>query len=227
MPENNTDSFIPVFTQMLTGDCLSIAALCAGTYALGPGWRAVVWVQGCALRCPCCIAADWWEFKPAQTWNPEELAHTLLSDPSVTGITLSGGEPMQQAAGLTRLIQAAREIRPMNVIAYSGYLLSQLQAPGVPPAIHDFLEQLDVLIDGPYRIRNDNELGLRGSTNQTIHFFTDQLKQTDFTSEPRKAEVYIENGSVLVAGIPSHTITPLVERAIRGWVIKEVDHERL
>ncbi|MEN6409895.1 MAG: 4Fe-4S single cluster domain-containing protein [Anaerolineaceae bacterium] len=227
MNTRNFESQNALWSQMQSGESLNIAAICPGTNALGPGWRAVVWVQGCALRCRGCIAADWWEFKPANIWNPESLAKHILVDPTITGLTLSGGEPMQQAAGLCKLIDAARSIRPINVIAYSGYLLSQLQAPGAPEAIQGLIERLDVLIDSPYRIQLDDDQGLRGSSNQTIHFLTDTLKDSDFITGPRRAEIYVQGDSFLVAGIPSKAITPNVERAIRGWVTKEVQHERL
>lgn len=36
-----------------------VAETCAATTALGPGLRAVAWVQGCPLACPGCIAPDW------------------------------------------------------------------------------------------------------------------------------------------------------------------------
>lgn len=220
-PQNN------LLSKMQSGESLNIAAICPGTNALGPGWRAVVWVQGCALRCRGCIASDWWNFKPANIWDPETLAHHLLVDPAITGLTLSGGEPMQQAAGLCRLIDAARSIRPITVIAYTGYLLSQLQSPGAPKAIQGLIERLDILIDGPYRIQLDDDRGLRGSSNQTIHFLTDSLRNEDFTKGPRSAEVYVQGDSFLVAGIPSKAITPTVEHAIREWVTKEVQNERL
>jgi pyruvate-formate lyase-activating enzyme len=38
---------------------LNIAATCQATYALGPGLRSAVWVQGCPFRCPGCISPDW------------------------------------------------------------------------------------------------------------------------------------------------------------------------
>ena len=47
-------------------EALNVAAVCQATRALGPGLRAVVWVQGCPCRCPGCVAPDWMALKPAR-----------------------------------------------------------------------------------------------------------------------------------------------------------------
>ena len=90
---------------------LNIAATLVGTTALGPGYRAVVWVQGCPIHCAGCIAPDWIPFTPNRLVSPAELVAELLVDPLVTGLTFSGGEPMAQAAGLAQVAHLARQRR--------------------------------------------------------------------------------------------------------------------
>src|SRR2546429_8298948 len=85
---------------------LNVADTCIGTRALGPGLRSVVWVQGCRLRCPGCMTPDALSMEQARLVAPEALAEELFADHRrITGLTLSGGEPMLQAAGLAALVR--------------------------------------------------------------------------------------------------------------------------
>src|ERR1039457_1910144 len=95
---------------------VNVAETCVGTKALGPGVRSVVWVQGCPLHCHGCIAPDWIPQRQARLVHPDDLAAELLADENVSGLTLSGGEPMLQAIPLTAMVRAARRQRDMNVI---------------------------------------------------------------------------------------------------------------
>jgi len=75
---------------------LNIASIAPRTQALGPGTRAAIWVQGCPLNCAGCLAPNWIPFIPATQLTSEEVLERLDLD-SITGITFSGGEPMEQA----------------------------------------------------------------------------------------------------------------------------------
>jgi anaerobic ribonucleoside-triphosphate reductase activating protein len=182
---------------------LNLAATCVGTGALGPGFRSVAWVQGCPFRCRGCLAPEWIPDLPAQQMDSEDLAGHLLSHPEVDGLTLSGGEPMAQAAGLAETVRLARTVRDITVICFTGYRLDQLtgrrqQAKGVV----DLLAQVDVLIDGPYVAALDNGQGLRGSTNQRVHHLTGRLSSYPFETAPRAAELRIGPAEALMVGVP-------------------------
>src|SRR5579859_5050852 len=94
-------------------DTVQVAEVCVGTRALGPGLRSVAWVQGCPFRCRGCIAPDWIPARAGRAVRAADLAAELLADPSVTGLTFSGGEPMSQAAGLAAVIAVARQRRDL------------------------------------------------------------------------------------------------------------------
>lgn len=68
----------------------------------GPGVRFVVFFQGCPLRCGCCHNPDTWEMAAGKPFTPEEVLEKVLRCRSYFGkdggITLSGGEPLLQAA---------------------------------------------------------------------------------------------------------------------------------
>src|SRR6185503_20609437 len=98
---------------------LNIAAIAARTQALGPGTRAAIWVQGCPLNCAGCLAPNWIPFVPATQLTPEAILGRLDLN-SITGLTFSGGEPMEQAAGLASLVRLAREKKDLDLICFTG-----------------------------------------------------------------------------------------------------------
>lgn len=95
----------------------------------------------------------------------EELAEKLLDDP-FTNITYSGGDPMYQAEGFTELSRLIRERSRKNIWCYSGFTFEVLMRNPVQRAL---LEQIDVLVDGPFvqSLKNEDLL-FRGSSNQRI-----------------------------------------------------------
>lgn len=198
---------------------LQVAQTCVGTRALGPGLRSVVWVQGCPFHCQGCVAPDWIPFRAARPVSPADLADELLTDPKVAGLTFSGGEPMQQAAGLAAVIAIARSRRPLTLICFSGYRLAELQARPPGPGVADLLAQTDVLIDGRYVAARNTGRGLRGSDNQRIHFLTSRL--VDHTAEledgPRRAEIRFASREALLVGVPPAGLAEAFDRA-RGAV---------
>ncbi|MFC5822271.1 4Fe-4S single cluster domain-containing protein [Nonomuraea insulae] len=181
------------------GSLLNVAATCVGTSVLGPGRRSAVWVQGCPFRCPGCMAPDWIPDQPARLVEPAPLVAELLSDPGVTGLTFSGGEPMEQAAGLAEVARLARLVRDVTVICFTGHRLERLRARA---GVRDLLAQVDVLIDGRYVAALDDGAGLRGSANQRVHHLTGRLAAHDFTHGARRAEIRVRDEEVLLVGVP-------------------------
>ncbi|RRR73160.1 MAG: radical SAM protein [Candidatus Viridilinea halotolerans] len=194
---------------------LNVAATCAATHALGPGLRAVVWVQGCPFNCPGCVAPAWLPMRQARVAAPEELVAELLAHLQVTGLTFSGGEPMLQAVGLARLITLARQQRPLSLICFSGFTLDQLRRKPPGPGAAALLDQTDVLIDGRYVANQNDQRGLRGSLNQQIHYLTDRLIGFDFATGPRQIEVQVGANEVLLVGVPPRGAVTLVEQALK------------
>lgn len=160
---------------------LNVAEVLGATRALGPGWRSVVWVQGCPLDCPGCLAQGWRSDQAATRFTVPELVEMLLADPRVEGLTFSGGEPMAQAAALAEVAKLARLDRTqggrdISVICFTGFSMAQLCTQPPSPGVERLLAQTDVLIDGPYLQERDNGRGLRGSENQRVHHLTDRLR---------------------------------------------------
>jgi anaerobic ribonucleoside-triphosphate reductase activating protein len=194
---------------------LCIAETCVGSRALGPGLRSVIWVQGCPFRCPGCIAPEWIPFQQAREIEPAELATELLVDPGITGFTFSGGEPMSQAAGLAQLITMARRHRDLTLICFTGYRLAELRTrpPGV--GVAELLAQVDVLIDGRYVSARNDGRGLRGSTNQQVHFLTERLRyaEPELTGGQRRTEIRIRDRYALLVGVPGPGVSAAFDLA--------------
>lgn len=195
-------------------EVLNVAAVCRSTRALGPGLRSVVWVQGCPFRCPGCVAPDWIALKPARLVNPIDLADELLADPAVTGVTFSGGEPMLQASALARLARRLREKRDISIICFTGFQVEQLLKTPPGPGVPELMDLIDVLIDGPYIERLNNNRGLRGSQNQRVHRLTSRLNEYDFENSPRAAEVQLQDGQVMMVGVPPARLRDAFNQAV-------------
>jgi anaerobic ribonucleoside-triphosphate reductase activating protein len=138
---------------------------------LGPGTRAVLWVQGCPFRCPGCVAPETLPFEGGEVVEVDALARELLALSDVEGVTFSGGEPMSQPAALAALIDHIREKRDLSFLSYTGFTIDQL-AQGGTAAQQDLLKRLDILIDGPYVASRHTDKRWRGSDNQRVLFLT-------------------------------------------------------
>lgn len=149
---------------------LNLAAFSPRTYALGPGLRAVIWVQGCPLNCLGCISPDWIPYKPALQFTAEEIIGKF-DLAAISGLTFSGGEPMDQAADLSSVARLARKIKDINIICFTGYRYERLLKNPPNAGVADLLAEIDLLIDGPYVQSRNETIGLRGSSNQRFFYF--------------------------------------------------------
>lgn len=192
-------------------EILNIAEVWRNTQTLGPGLRAVVWVQGCNRHCPGCVSPEWMPQEPAHLTSVNDLSKFLIDIPDISGLTFSGGEPMLQAGALAKLIQQVREQRDLNTLCFSGFTYEELvNMPRLSP-VHKLLSELDVLIDGPYIAELDDNKGLRGSSNQNIIHLTDRLREYDLENKPRQVEFHIHEKYTMMVGVPPHEFIEILE----------------
>ena len=133
----------------------------------GPGMRFICFVQGCPHRCPGCHNPDSHDPNGGTEMTTDEVIAAMLSNPLTDGLTLSGGEPFEQASDCLAIAKAAHN-HGLNVWAYTGYTLEQLRENGTA-AQRELLDEVDVLVDGRY-IEEQRSLTLewRGSRNQRV-----------------------------------------------------------
>lgn len=162
--------------------------------ANGPGARTVVWVQGCTLGCAGC-------FNPATHANggtAMSVDEVIAQVPDgVEGLSLSGGEPLQQAAAIVPLLDAART-RGLSTLAFSGYTEDEIRALPSGPEV---LARLDVLIDGRYVSTQRLATGLRGSANQRIVLLSDRYSLADVEATPTGEVRISPTGEVILTGV--------------------------
>ena len=173
--------------------------------ANGPGARFVVWFQGCTLGCRGCFNPTTHDAAGGRTMPIDELVGELTraatsssaATPAIDGLSLSGGEPLQQPDAARALLDAARALG-LTTLAFSGYTIDEIrELPGGP----DVLARLDVLIDGRYLARERLATGLRGSANQRIQLLTDRYARRDVEHTP-VAEIRIgPTGDIVLTGV--------------------------
>jgi anaerobic ribonucleoside-triphosphate reductase activating protein len=176
---------------------LRIHAVEPRSRANGPGARFVVWMQGCTLGCPGCFNPTTHDASGGTEIELAALEAQLAATGGIEGLSLSGGEPLQQAEAAAALLAAARKLG-LSTLAFSGYTIDEIRAL---PHGEDVLARLDVLIDGRYVSTERLATGLRGSVNQRIQLLTDRYRVADVEATP-VAEIRIgKTGDVVLTGV--------------------------
>ncbi|NZA25434.1 radical SAM protein [Luteimonas sp. SJ-92] len=197
---------------------LSLSRVHFPVTALGPGRRVGIWFQGCSIRCPGCVSAD--------TWGPGRrriAVDALVEDigpwlAEADGVTISGGEPFEQADALERLLRRLRARTDVDILVYSGYGHAHLQ-----PLLARMPGLIDALISGPYLRDEAQSLPLRGSDNQRLHRLT-PLGERRFAAfdtpqsggTPALDLMFDASGTVWMAGIPRRDDLQRLREALRS-----------
>jgi len=156
---------------------LNYATIKNNDIANGPGVRVSLFVSGCTHRCKGCFNEVAWDFNYGDPFTDavEERILEMLRAPHIKGLTLLGGEPFepQNQPALVKLLRRIKKELPQKSIwAFSGYLFEKDILAGRlgPKEITDeFLNYLDVLVDGPFIEEKKNlMLRFRGSSNQRL-----------------------------------------------------------
>ncbi len=133
----------------------------------GPGLRFAVFTQGCTHHCPGCHNPETHDPDGGRETDTEALIQKMKKNPLISGITLSGGDPLEQSAACLELAKAAHEAK-LNVWTYTGYTWEQLLAQNDPDQMA-LLRETDVLVDGPFILAERSlELNFCGSKNQRL-----------------------------------------------------------
>ena len=183
---------------------LNVSAIRRFSRVNGPGLRSVVWVQGCTIGCPGCFNSHTHPHTPMRLANPKELAMRLLRLPDTGGITISGGEPFEQANACAVLAEKIRR-GGRTVMVFSGYRFELLRGSQLP-SVQRFLACIDLLVAGPYiRSLSGNGSLWRGSINQTVHFLMSRMNPRSLQGPAREpvVEITIDGRSLASTGFPA------------------------
>jgi len=183
---------------------LKVSHVEESTNLLGPYNRFVIWVHGCCFDCDGCLAENT-KNGTYEEINTDELAYRIANS-TCEGVTISGGEPFLQAAGLLKLIREIREQRDIGVIIYSGFTLEELKQDDEKASL---LPEIDVLIDGRYIKELDDNRAYVGSSNQIIHYLSSRyinIGKDYYAANKRRAEIKLTETQAILIGVPSHNV---------------------
>ena len=144
----------------------------------GEGIRAVIWTQGCPHHCPGCHNPETHSFTSGYLVDTSNIKEQIKNLEFHTGITLSGGDPMMQVEACLELVKYARELN-LDVWCYTGFTFEELLiAMKTKTIIKEFLNSIDVLVDGKFKIEEKTyDSVFRGSKNQRIIDCKESLKK--------------------------------------------------
>lgn len=138
----------------------------------GPGVRAVVFMQGCPLRCICCHNPDTWDMNGGTLMSVSDVANKILRlrpyFGNDGGVTVSGGEPLMQADFVSELFSICRAQGIHCALDTSGCVLNS--------RVERLLNLCDlVLLD--YKYTNDFDYKKNcGCSKENVDLFLQRLQ---------------------------------------------------
>lgn len=157
--------------ELATEVCVRINGLYHNSLTEGPGRRSSVLFQFCPLKCKGCYVPHLHDAAGGVLISARRLADLLLDETRERdGVTILGGEPFAQPAGLLALVRELRSKHCPHIVCYSGYTLETLSEKAIKqPSIGAVLDEIDILIDGAYVESLASGAGLwTGSGNQRV-----------------------------------------------------------
>jgi organic radical activating enzyme len=202
-----------------------IHAIAHGSRVNGPGVRSVCWFQGCQNmgiggigHCVGCWNPDLWDATGGTDYDPAYLADQIFAhcQPGTEGLTISGGEPLQQSVSLKWLCQAVKARRPdWSIGVFSGYTHHELaigkyqpipNSTGVPEFNKELWRQIRPLLDFGFfgrfdRTKPTGSGALVSSANQEVVLFSNRYQMSDFM--PLSVEFSVDDsGLCQITGFP-------------------------
>ena len=173
---------------------------------LGFGDRIGIWTVGCPKRCKNCSNPE------LQNENPDK--NISLSDifsivekckGRADGITITGGEPFYQPDELFRLLTFSRNIGINDILIFTGYSFSELQQN---PETLKIISLAGAIVDGEYIDELNDNIGIRGSSNQRLYILDKSLEERykGFESAKRQSEIINSGGRIMSVGIPKKSV---------------------
>lgn len=141
----------------------------------GQGVRVVLWVSGCSLECKNCQNPQTWDFNSGIPFTNEAMQEILdcLSKPYISGITFSGGHPLEPV-NIETVAVIARKVKERfsqkTMWLYTGYAWEDIYiSTQADHLINEIISLVDIIVDGRYidELR-DITLPFRGSSNQRV-----------------------------------------------------------
>lgn len=206
---------------------VQISRVHAPVTTLGPGRRLGIWFQGCSIGCAGCVSRDTWATSGGVATSIRELANyglDRIEKLSLTGVTISGGEPFEQPEALLELLRSLRAAsfgNPIDVLCYSGFPLKRIES-----RFPEHLKLIDALIAEPFVNKRSEAANWRGSSNQPMVLFSD-LARERFNAVPQGTagmQVVVEKQRVWLIGVPRGGDMDRLRRGVeaKGLLLEDV-----
>ena len=152
-----------------------LANIISESFVDGDGVRFSIFMQGCPHNCKGCHNPTTHNFNGGSIIDTEQIIKKFKSNPIISGITLTGGEPLCQIEAATEFAVAAQNSN-LSVWCYTGYTYDYLVNENfngniffTREQIANFFNYIDVLVDGPF-IESQRDLTMQfcGSKNQRL-----------------------------------------------------------
>ncbi len=182
---------------------LRVAGWVPVTSAEGPHRRFAVWTQGCALACPGCCNPELFDPNGGREITVAELLrHIDAVRAEIEGITVVGGEPLEQIAAVTALAEGCRA-RGLGVLVFTGHRRADVERW---PGYAALWTAIDTLVDGRFDAASARGEMRRfvGSPNQVLHHRTERYRSADLWHGEALAELVLDDrGHARLVGTPS------------------------
>ena len=160
---------MPVITDKTS---IRIAGIEQESIVDGPGLRYTIFTQGCRHNCPGCHNPHTHDFDGGYLKSMFEIKKEILSNPLLAGVTISGGDPIEQCEGILLLTTYLKNMAPQvkSIMMYTGYTYEELvniEDDHKRDIVRLLLKNLEVLVDGRYAENlKSMDTKFRGSSNQ-------------------------------------------------------------
>ncbi len=94
-----------------------------GSFVDGPGIRTLLFLQGCSRHCEGCHNVGTWDRDKGKSYGTDELARIIGEGCHNRKITITGGEPLDQADALAELLDA---LEGFDICLYTSYSLEEV-----------------------------------------------------------------------------------------------------
>lgn len=183
------------------------------------GHKMVIWTQGCSMapKCSGCTSPHTWTPGRGQAVAVDMLIQEALKQSTPpSGLVVSGGEPLDQAAGVLTLTRAFHDRFPTaERVLYTAW-----EMPALRSAYPALAEEWDVVIAGPYH-RDLAATALAGSSNQQVHLLTPWARQAyvDWPRWPKhRLQIFPRaDGRLVAIGIPHRPTLRAVTAALEKF----------
>jgi pyruvate formate lyase activating enzyme len=192
--------------RTLTG---SVHSFDISTGVDGPGTRFVAFLAGCPLRCQYCHSPDTWYRRSGQPTTVDDLMTQIRRYERFVkvaggGVTISGGEPLQQPAFTREVLRRCQDLRLHTALDTSGFLGDRAD-----DALLDAVDLvlLDIKAGDPATYREVTRTGRLAPTVRFAHRLADRgiaiwvrfVLVPGLTDDPAGVDAVAE----IAAGIPT------------------------